>query len=179
MEYKREDLDDTYTDFNELKKTGDQGEEIVADLLKARGHQQIQNIEDVYVEENLNLSDWDIRALNNNGSLITYEVKTQPECNKWGMVNVEQIQSGKPAGIATSKADYWIFVNPILGCGLIDATDLKKIHWRLQKDPTVTKNSYIMKERRGEVQLWITGYKNFASGWRMSTDKLKWYQHNK
>ena len=179
MECNKEDLNNTYTDFNELKKTGDQGEELVADLLRVRGHGEIQNILEVYEEENLNLSDWDIRARNKDGALITYEVKMQPECAQWCAVNVEQIQSGKPAGIATSKADYWIFVNPELGMGLIDAADLKEIHWRLQKDPTVTRDSYIMKERRGEVQLWITGYKNFACGWRMSTDKLKWYQHNK
>ena len=176
MQKKSDDLSKRYTDYDDLKNTGDEGERKFSEFLRLKGYTDIQNIEDIYQAEGLNLKDFDIRARNKEGALIKYEVKMQPDCDKWGMVNIEQVQNGKAAGIATSKADVWIFVNDTLGFGAISAERLKKIHYTLVKDPTVQKQAYINKERRGEMHLWMTKYRNFAAGWRMSTERLKWYQ---
>ena len=90
------------------------------------------------------------------------------------MHNIEQVQYGKPGGIAVSKADIWVFVNPELGFGMIESDKLKKIHWNIVKDPTVNKKSYEDKVKRGDLQLWITKYKNFACGFRQPNDRLEW-----
>ena len=165
---------DEYTNYPVLKERGDFGEQYFAKYLERRNHTNIDHIDDIYKEEGLNLRDWDIRSTDPNGVTKTFEVKTQEDCDKWGTINIEQVQSGEAAGIATSKADLWIFVNQKLGIGVIEAEKLKKIHRSLIKDPTINKESYVNRERRNGVQLWITKYRNFAAGWKMNLNDLKW-----
>ena len=160
-----------------LKQEGDLGEIAFIDFLHGQGFTNIQHIEDVYEKEGLQLSDWDVRATNPLGITITYEIKTQNKCNLYGSFNVEQVQYGKAGGIATSKADMWVFVNTTLGFGMIEASELKKIHWNICKDPTVTKQSYKDKLERGDVKLWITSFKNFAAGFRLPVSRLEWYNN--
>lgn len=163
-----------YTDYLRLKDAGDAAERSFIDFLQRNGFTNIEHIDNVWKQEGLSLSDWDVRAVNPLGITITYEVKGQDRCHTFGMHNIEQVQYSKPGGIAVSKADVWVFVNPELGFGMIEADKLKKIHWNICKDPTVNKKSYEDKVKRGDLQLWITKFKNFACGWRQPNDRLEW-----
>ncbi len=163
-----------YTNYNKLSKIGDDGELRFVQFLKNNSFTHIQHIDEVFEEENLSRSDWDIRATNELGDTLTFEVKTQQDCHKYGYFNVEQVQNGKPGGIAVSKADVWVFVNDTLGFGMVDANDLKKIHNNIRKDITVKKQSYIDKIDRDGIKLWITKFKNFAAGFRMENNRLNW-----
>lgn len=166
-----------YTNYNKLSKEGALGELAFLDYLHGQGFTNIQHIDDVYEKEGLDRNAWDLRATNDVGLTMTFEIKTQNKCDQFGYFNVEQVQNGLPAGIATSKADIWVFYNINLGFGIIEASELKKIHWNICKDPTVSKQSYHDKMKRGELILWITKYKNFACGWRMPNDRLTWHKH--
>lgn len=163
-----------YTDYLRLKDAGDAAERSFIDFLQRNGFTNIEHIDNVWKQEGLSLSDWDVRAVNPLGITVTYEVKGQDRCHTFGMHNIEQVQYGKPGGIAVSKADIWVFVNPELGFGMIESDKLKKINWNIVKDPTVNKKSYEDKVKRGDLQLWITKYKNFACGWRQPNDRLEW-----
>ena len=165
-----------YSDYKREKKKGDAGEQLFISYLKSNGFTKIEHIDDVYKEEGLELSDWDVRGTNDLGLISTFEVKTQQKCDLWNSVNVEQVQFGKPAGIVTSKADYWVFVNDNLGFGFIESEELKKIDYNIRKDPSVRKQSYIDRRKNNVtgIQLWITDKINFAAGYRMPTDRLRW-----
>ena len=164
-----------YTDYNKLSKIGDEGEQRFIKFLQIRNFTNITHIDDVYEEEGLSRSDWDVRATKPTGETITYEVKTQDDCHTFGAVNIEQVQSGKPSGIAISTADIWVFVNKTKGFGCVHGERLKKIHHTILKDPSVGKKAYLCKVKKGDIQLWMTGYKNMACGFRMSLDRLKWF----
>ncbi len=163
-----------YTDYRKLKSQGDEGEKKFMEFLRENGFTNIELIDDVYETEGINLSDWDVRATDDMGLTHTFEVKTQEELHEYGWFNVEQVQTGKPGGIATSKADIWVFVNSELGFGFVDANDLKKIHYNICKDPTVKKKNYLDKERRGDVILWATKFRNMAAGFRLENNRLNW-----
>ena len=165
-----------YTDYNKLSKIGDKGEQRFIKFLQDRDFTNITHIDDVYEEEGLTRSDWDVRATKPTGETITYEVKTQDECHLYGTVNIEQVQSDIPSGIATSKADVWVFANEAKGFGCVKGERLKKIHRTIIKDPSVTKRSYLNKEKKGAMQLWMTNYKNIACGWKMGIDRLLWFK---
>ena len=165
-----------YSDYTRLKQTGDDGEQKFITFLESRGFSNIQHIDDIKDAEGLEYSDYDIRATNPQGQTITYEVKTQHDCHKYGMVNVEQVQNGKPAGIATSKADIWVFANKKKGFGCIKAHKLKKIHQVIRSDASITRVTYSMKQKVHGYQLWVTEWKNFAAGWRMKLDELEWFK---
>ena len=167
-----------YTPYLKLKNQGDQGEQKFIDFLKANGHTDIQHIDDVFENEDLNRSDWDIRSTCPKGFINTYEVKDQQECHKWSMVNIEQVQNGKAAGVSTSKANYYVFTNDTLGFGIIKSSKLKKIHNLISSDTNITKQSYIDKLEVYGVKLWITKYKNYACGYRININKLTWKQPN-
>ena len=165
-----------YTDYNKLSKIGDKGEQRFIEFLQDRDFTNIEHIDDVYEKEGLTRSDWDVRATKPTGETITYEVKTQDECHIYGTVNIEQVQSGKPSGIATSTAKVWVFVNETKGFGCILGDRLKKIHKTITFDPSVTKRSYLNKEKKGAMQLWMTNYKNTACGWKLGIDRLLWFK---
>ncbi len=163
-----------YTNYNKLSKIGDDGELKFIKYLEEIGFTNIQHIDDVCEDENLLRSDWDVRATSELGEILTFEVKTQQDCHRYGSFNVEQVQNGKPGGIGVSKADVWVFVNDTLGFGIIDADNLKKIHHSLCRDVTINKKSYIDKIEIDGVKLWITKFKNFACGFRMDNERLNW-----
>jgi hypothetical protein len=51
--------------------------------------------------------DWDIKTLYNNKE-ETYEVKSDEISSRTGNICVEYASSGKPSGITSTKADYWV-----------------------------------------------------------------------
>ena len=104
-----------HTNYLKLKDAGDAAERSFIDFLDRNGFTNIEHIDNVWKQEGLSLSDWDVRATNQLGITVTYEVKGQDRCHTFGMHNVEQVQYGKPGGIAVSKADVWVFVNPSSG----------------------------------------------------------------
>ena len=164
-----------YTNYNKLKQKGDKGEIAFANFLHEQGYTCIEHIDDVYEKEGLSLSDWDIRAVDQDGVITTYEVKAQYDCHTWKTFNIEQVQSKKLAGIAKSKADVWVFVNDILGFGMIDASKLFSIHMKICKDPSVTQASYFNRTEKGDIKLWATKYKNTAYGFRLPISRLTWH----
>lgn len=167
----------SYTNYLKLKNKGDSGELRFAEYLTKQGYTDIQHVDDIMIKDpTVQRSDFDLRAANSLGIVVDFEVKTQDDCDHWGTFNVEQVQNGKPGGIAVSKADIYVFVNENLGFGFIEASELKNIHWKIVKDPTVTKQSYKDKIKRGDVQLWITKFKNFAAGYRLPNERLTWYK---
>lgn len=69
-------------------------------------------------------------ALTGNGSELAVEVKRDEKAHATGNVYVEFQQGGKgswrPSGIATTKADVWVFVFPETGTMLAVPTELLK-----------------------------------------------------
>ena len=168
-----------YTNYVKLKETGDEGEQKFIEFLDQKGYQNIQVIDDVYEEEGLLTSDWDVRATNDLGIVITFEVKTQDRCHKFGWFNCEQVQNGKLGGIPVSKADYVVFYNPVLGFGIEEHKSFMKTHWEITKQASMIdyKRKKQLTMRNGlEVILWKTDFTNWAAGWRQKNNTINWYK---
>lgn len=163
-----------YTNFTKLNEKGNDGEARFVAFLEGRGYSEIQHIDDVYKEEGLSRSDWDIRCTNELGLTSTFEIKTQDDCHKYRFANIEQVQYGKPGGISVTKADYFVIVNKELGFGIIDADELKIKHKQITK--VTTKKDYDQKRVVFGVQLWITKFKNWAAGWKISVHDITWFK---
>ena len=180
---------ENYTNYPKLKQIGDEGEQAFYKFMVDNDFEQITHIDDaVKITRTLSPSDWDFFGIDAYGEKATFEIKTQQECHKHDHVNVEQMQSYKPAGIATSKADYWGFVNDTLGFGFVRGEELKDIHNIICADKSVTELSYriknflILKYKKSQpatyqtrkIQLWKTDYSNPAHGFKYHIDDLDW-----
>ena len=163
-----------YTNFVKLSKTGDKAEKLFAEWLEDNGYTNIEHIEDVYENEGILRSAWDIRCDDSDGVKVTFEVKGAFDCHTWGYFNVEQIQNGEPGGIAVTDADYFVMVNESLGMGIVSTEVLLKMHNEI-KDK-VTEKDYRDRKKIDEIILWATQYKNMACGWRQKNATIEWHK---
>ena len=161
-----------YTDFDQLNEIGIKAEKAFYQFMIDRGYTNIDHIDKVYEQENIKRNEWDFRGTCKSGETITFEVKAAYDCHRYGQFTVEQIQNGKPGGIAVSTADYFVMVNDIKGFGIVETARLKKTHHYLQK--IATPGQYALKKSIGGVTLWKTVALNPASGWRQKNDTINW-----
>lgn len=175
---------ETYTNYPKLKRIGDEGEQIYYQWMVDNGFSDIIHVdEEINRTRTVDKSDWDLKATDAFGVTATFEVKNQQDCHHHGTVNVEQVQNGKPAGIATTKSDYFVFVNSTLGIGFEETANLKNLHRqivgyqpRLKKVDYKNKETIKVSHKQGEdrLQLWMTGFKNYACGFKYKNEWLDW-----
>ena len=117
-----------WSDFEKLIKEGTEGEDVAKLWLESRGMTDIKGIEECMVDDDsLSKEMWDIKGVSPSGDVITFEVKTQNYCHNYAGVNIEETQSGVDSGIRVSLSDYYLFVNPEWGFGIVHSGYLKKI----------------------------------------------------
>lgn len=112
-----------HNNFHENLERINEGELEVANLLN-----------DTFVDLNVSfiLNDdklYDIKGYNNNKE-VTFEVKEDFRCADTGNVVVEYESRGKPSGIETTGADFWIFrlhMNDDIGHYIVGTNRLKRI----------------------------------------------------
>ena len=151
--------DTGYSDFGNLFKEGIQGEGQVADWLRARGNTEIETIEEAMEKDSsLKKEYWDLRCINKDGTSVSFEVKTQNYCHQHFGVNIEETQSGVDSGIRVSKADFYLFVNPKMGIGVI--------HTSFLKDSSKTE----------KMMPFVTKAKNKATGFILPHAYIKWFK---
>ena len=77
-----------------------QGDKYEAELLKYISYKTLEKA-DGYMPE------WDIKATDEKGGSITYEVKSDDIGGRTGNMCVEHSASGRPSGISLTTADWW------------------------------------------------------------------------
>ena len=87
-------------DFKSDLQVAEQTEQQIADFLYEYGWQTVERNNDYR---------YDLLAVNEEGVEATFEIKEDFTCRKTGNVGLEFECRGKPSGIATSKADYYIY----------------------------------------------------------------------
>ena len=117
-----------WSDFVNLVKEGDEGEKICGAWLLARGNTDLVHIDEAMKEDDtLTKSDWDWKFKDKSGNVKYIEVKTQNYCHEHQGVNIEETQSGIESGIKVSLSDYYVFVNPEWGFGIVSTDYLRAI----------------------------------------------------
>ena len=164
-----------YSNFVKLNKTGNNGEKLFFEWMKKHGFTNIEHIENVIKKEDgLKLDHWDLRGNDRNNRTLTFEVKTQPTCNEWDTINIEQIQYKKDGGIRKTTSDYMVYVNPVLGFGFIETSDLQRIDRIITKKVdglSPYKKGLIIHERK----LWMKDNQiNYSCGWRENNSSMVW-----
>ena len=149
-----------WSDFKNLIKEGTEGEQVAKLWLEARGVTNIKTIDECIEEGDDSLSKdmWDLKGVSTSGDVLTFEIKTQNFCHKYAGVNVEETQSGVDSGIKVSIADYYIFVNPEYGFGVVHGGYLKKISENGAKG----------------FKTFITKAKNKATGFILTHNNILW-----
>jgi hypothetical protein len=111
-----------FYDFKKDLPIAEKSEKQVAEFLeRSRGMKFL---------DKCNNSDYDIRMETKTGAEITIEVKEDFSCERTGNVGVEYSYRGRPSGIETTKADFYLYkVHRPDGIGLyvIKTDKLKKM----------------------------------------------------
>lgn len=105
--------------FNEQLKQGNDGEQVIVDFLQRQFNMRFLNSN--------NTHDYDIKMIKE----YTYEVKTD-RYNKFKKETtnmfIETYCNGKPSGVSSSKADYFVYFFPDINeLYLIKMDDLRKM----------------------------------------------------
>lgn len=65
-----------------------------------------------YEQSQGNFKEYDLKVYKKNGSISTYEVKSDKQINIYGNICIEYKCKNKPSGISTSTAKYWAIFEP-------------------------------------------------------------------
>lgn len=144
-----------WSDFKNLLTEGLAGESVFQKYLELEGYTNITHIDEAMsIDESLSASDWDLKGTLNDNE-VTFEVKTQNTCEQYAGVNIEETQSGEDSGLRTTTADWFVFVNPVLGFGFVSVEALLELS-------------------EGSVRKFTTKSNNKATGFILPHSEILW-----
>ena len=102
------------------------------------------------------LKEYDFKVYKSNGTISTYEVKSDKQINIYGNICIEYECRNKPSGISTSTAKYWAIFEP------------KGAKYRVYKIPSKIIRKYIEEQK----------YERIAKGGDKKASKLYLFDKN-